>query len=348
MNSLSTARIMPMPAFVSGRAAPTPCARVSRHPQRMVARRAVAQPPEGSVPKLDVAICGEDEGCLIEHWIDAYQSSGNSKRKMVVGGNWKSNGTLASVTELVNGINQAVKDDKDFFEKVDVIVAPPMLHLAAVKSAIDPAVKVAAQNCHFTGNGAYTGEVTADQLADFGIEWVIVGHSERRADPASGYGVMANESSELVAKKTAYAISKGLNVIACIGETLEQREAGATLDVCKEQLAPIVAALSEADWDKVVLAYEPVWAIGTGKSATKEDAQTVHEGIRGYLATAVSPEVASAVRIQYGGSVKPDSAADLGAQLDIDGFLVGGAALAADSFQAIVVNPVSLYPTKFA
>ena len=182
---------------------------------------------------------------------------------------------------------------------------------------------------------------------DFGISWVILGHSERRANEASGYGVMANESSKLVATKTAYAISKGMNVIACIGETLEEREAGRTLDVCKEQLAPIVKALSVKDWDKVVLAYEPVWAIGTGKSATKEDAQSVHEGIRGYLASAVSPEVAAAVRIQYGGSVKPNNCAELGAQLDIDGFLVGGASLDAKSFASIVEDPIRLYPNKF-
>mmetsp|Transcript_8981 Transcript_8981/g.16171 ORF Transcript_8981/g.16171 Transcript_8981/m.16171 type:complete len:356 (-) Transcript_8981:30-1097(-) len=300
------------------------------------------------VPALDLKICGEDEGCLIEHWLDAYKASGNSKRKLVVGGNWKCNGSKTSLAQLVSEINAAAEADPDFFHKVDVIVAPPMLHLAAVLQSIHPSVKVAAQNCHFTGNGAYTGEVSADQLVDFGIDWVIIGHSERRAEPSSGYGVMANESSELIAKKTAYAISKGLNVIACIGETLEEREAGATLDVCKQQLAPIVEALSEEDWEKVVLAYEPVWAIGTGKSATKEDAQAVHEGIRGYIAAAVSPEVAAAVRIQYGGSVKPENCADLGAQADIDGFLVGGASMKGESFKDIVVEPVSLYPDKFA
>lgn len=187
-----------------------------------------------------------------------------------------------------------------------------------------------------------------------------------------------------------YAISKGLNVIACIGETLAEREAGRTLDVCKEQLKPICAALKTEEWSKVVLAYEPVWAIGTGKSATKDDAQKVrqagrgacvvqvlkalvtsrhvaaagvqvwdqvccwalavqvHEGIRGYIATAVSPAVAAALRIQYGGSVSPANAAELGAQLDIDGFLVGGASLKAASFRDIVVEPVSLYAAKFA
>lgn len=120
--------------------------------------------------------------------------------------------------------------------QVDVIVAPPTLHLAAVLTTINSKVKVAAQNCHFGGNGAYTGEVSADQLKDFGINWVILGHSERRASPATGYGVMAAESSALVAKKTKYAVSKGLNVIACIGETLSEREAGKTLDICKEQV----------------------------------------------------------------------------------------------------------------
>lgn len=285
---------------------------------------------------------------MIEHWVEAYNAAGNSKRKMVVGGNWKCNGTQASLAELVAGINESVARSPEFFKNVDVIVAPPMLHLAAVLKRINPAVKVAAQNCHFGGTGAYTGEVSADQLVDFGIEWVIIGHSERRATPASGYGVMANESSELVAKKVKYAISKGMKVIACIGETLAEREAGNTLEVCKDQLKPICALLSEDEWANVVLAYEPVWAIGTGKSATKDDAQKVHEGIRGFLAAAVSPNVAAATRIQYGGSVSPANAAELGAQLDIDGFLVGGASLKSSSFRDIVVEPVSLYPSKFA
>mmetsp|Transcript_9702 Transcript_9702/g.24706 ORF Transcript_9702/g.24706 Transcript_9702/m.24706 type:complete len:358 (+) Transcript_9702:119-1192(+) len=326
-------------------------AQVPRRHQRALRSAVVSLAKTNSgvdVPSLDAKICGEDEGCLIEHWLDAYKAAGNSKRKLIVGGNWKCNGDQASLAQLVAEINAAAESDTDFFDKVDVIVAPPMLHVAAVMQNIHPSVKVAAQNVHFGGNGAYTGEVSADQLVDFGIEWVIIGHSERRADPASGYGVMANESSDLIAQKTAYAIGKGLNVIACIGETLEDREAGRTLEVCKAQLAPICEALSEADWEKVVLAYEPVWAIGTGKSATKEDAQAVHEGIRGYIATAVSPEVAASVRIQYGGSVKPDNCAELGAQPDIDGFLVGGASLQGASFKDIVVEPVSLYPSKFA
>ncbi len=158
---------------------------------------------------------------------------------------------------------------------------------------------------------------------------------------------MANESSALIAKKVKYSISKGLKVIACIGETLSEREAGLTLQVCKDQLKPICEILGPEEWEKVVLAYEPVWAIGTGKSATKDDAQKVHEGIRGYLAAAVSPAVAAATRIQYGGSVTPANCADLGAQPDIDGFLVGGASLKAASFVDIVKDPVSIYPQKF-
>lgn len=159
---------------------------------------------------------------------------------------------------------------------------------------------------------------------------------------------MANESSPLVAKKTKYAVGKGLNVIACIGETLSEREAGKTFEVCKEQLKPICETLTEAEWAQIVIAYEPVWAIGTGKSATKEDAQKIHSEIRGYIATAVSPDVAAAVRIQYGGSVNPQNAADLGAQLDIDGFLVGGASMKAASFQSVITEPANLYPSKFA
>lgn len=300
------------------------------------------------LPALDVKVCGTDEGCLIEHWIEAYEARGNSKRKLVVGGNWKCNGTQASVSELVSGLNKAVKDSPEFFDKVEVIVAPPLLHLAAVKTSLNPKIKVAAQNCHFGGTGAFTGEVAADQLVDLGIEWVILGHSERRATPESGYGLMGNESNELVAKKVKYAVSKGLNVMACIGETLDQREAGSTLDVCKAQLKAIADVLTVEEWSKIVIAYEPVWAIGTGKSATKEDAQAVHAGIRGFLAVAVSPDVAANTRIQYGGSVSPDNCSDLGAQPDIDGFLVGGASLKAVSFKDIVVEPVTLYPNKFA
>jgi len=283
----------------------------------------------------------------VSDWVDAWRVAGGTSRKFVVGGNWKCNGSVESVSELVGSLNAAVEAHEDFFTNCEVIVAPPMLHLAAVHKTMNPLIKVAAQDVHFAGNGAYTGEVSADMLINFGLEWVITGHSERRAAPATGYGVMADESSELIARKTKYALDKGLNVILCIGETLEDREAGNTLAVCKEQLAPAVELLSPEDWSRVVLAYEPVWAIGTGKSATKEDAQDTHEGIRSYLAVAVSPEVASALRIQYGGSVKPENAGELAMQPDIDGFLVGGAALMAESFATIVgatKTPVDLYP----
>lgn len=173
--------------------------------------------------------------------------------------------------------------------------------------------------------GAYTGEIAADMIADNGIDWVITGHSERRT--------IFKESDELVAEKTEYAISKGISVIACIGELLEEREAGNTMKVNERQLTAIAAKVS--DWSKVVVAYEPVWAIGTGKVATPAQAQEVHKALRSWLAANVSAEVAEATRIIYGGSVKPKNSDELAGQPDIDGFLVGGASLKPD-FIAVI------------
>lgn len=188
---------------------------------------------------------------------------------------------------------------------------------------------VALQNCWTGGGGAYTGEISADMLAAEGINWVVLGHSERRALE------IVQETDETVATKTAYAISKGVKVIACIGETLEEREAGNTLSVNERQLKAIADKLSPADWESVVVAYEPVWAIGTGKVATPEQAQEVHAFLRGWLSDNISPAVSEATRIIYGGSVKPANAKDLASQGDIDGFLVGGASLKPDFTEVI-------------
>jgi triosephosphate isomerase len=242
--------------------------------------------------------------------------------KFVVGGNWKCNGNTASITQLVKDLNKGEID-----ADVDVIVAPPMLYLPKVQSPIDRQFKLSAQNCWVSEGGAFTGEVSAEMLADANVPWVILGHSERRA--------LCGESDEFVGKKVAYAIKNGLSVMACIGETLQERESGATQDVCRRQLQAIVNELSAGDWEKVVIAYEPVWAIGTGKVATPEQAQETHAGIRAFMASAVSQDVASKVRIQYGGSVNAGNCEELAKQEDIDGFLVGGASLIGDAFITI-------------
>lgn len=242
--------------------------------------------------------------------------------RFVVGGNWKCNGNTASIATLVKELNS-----EDITADVEVICAPPMVYLPKVQSTLDRKYALSAQNCWVGDGGAFTGEVSADMLVDYGVPWVILGHSERRA--------LCGESDEFVGKKVAHAISKGLSVMACIGETLEERESGVTMDVCKRQLQAIANEISPADWAKVVIAYEPVWAIGTGKVATPEQAQDVHAGIRAFVAQAVSPEVASAVRIQYGGSVNPGNCEELAKMEDIDGFFVGGASLKGPDFVTI-------------
>mmetsp|Transcript_698 Transcript_698/g.2851 ORF Transcript_698/g.2851 Transcript_698/m.2851 type:complete len:316 (-) Transcript_698:224-1171(-) len=242
--------------------------------------------------------------------------------RFVVGGNWKCNGNTASIQKLVQDLNAG-----EITADVEVICALPMIYLPRVQSTLDRKYQLSAQNCWVGEGGAFTGEVAAEMLMDNNIPWVILGHSERRA--------LIGESDEFIGKKVAYAISKGLSVMACIGETLEERERGDTMNVCRRQLQAIVNCISPADWAKVVIAYEPVWAIGTGKVATPEQAQETHAGIRQYMAEAVSPAVASAVRIQYGGSVNAGNCEELARCEDIDGFLVGGASLDGAAFVTI-------------
>jgi triosephosphate isomerase (TIM) len=186
-------------------------------------------------------------------------------------------------------------------------------------------VKVASQNVSVYGTGAYTGEIAAEQLVDFGIEWTLVGHSERRA--------YFHEDNSTVAKKVSNALDAGVSVILCIGETLDQRESGSTNDILKEQLDAVKESVK--DWSKVVIAYEPVWAIGTGKTATPEMAQETHAFIRQWINESVSAETGASTRIIYGGSVNDKNAKDLIGQADLDGFLVGGASLTA-AFKVIV------------
>jgi len=242
-------------------------------------------------------------------------------RKAFVGGNWKCNGTLASTAALVTTLNGAPHTGQD----IDVVVAPSALHLLGVKSQLEPKTLVAAQNINVQGVGAYTGETSAEMLVDAGIEWVILGHSERRH--------VYHETNELTGQKVGVALTKGLHVIACIGEKLDEREAGRTAEVCFAQLAAMLTHVP--DWSKVVIAYEPVWAIGTGKVASPEQAQEAHAQVRGWFSQHVSPDVAASIRIIYGGSVTADNCSALIALSDIDGFLVGGASLKPDFVKII-------------
>ncbi|KAH9604036.1 hypothetical protein KSS87_015022 [Heliosperma pusillum] len=235
-------------------------------------------------------------------------------RKFFVGGNWKCNGTTGEVKKIVETLNAGKIASSDV---VEVVVSPPYVFLTTVKSELRPEIQVAAQNCWVKKGGAFTGEVSAEMLSDLSIPWVILGHSERRA--------LLNESNEFVGEKVAYALSKGLKVIACVGETLEQREAGTTMDVVAAQTKAIADKVT--DWTNVVIAYEPVWAIGTGKVASPEQAQEVHAELRKWLVANISAEVAASTRIIYGGSVSGANCKELAGKPDVDGFLVGGASL---------------------
>lgn len=242
-------------------------------------------------------------------------------------GGWKANGSPASVKQLVEELNSA-KVEVDPTKDVEVVVAPPFPYLSEVKHSLRADYAVAAQNLWNKGPGAWTGETPAAMIKDLGLEWVVLGHSERREN--------CFETSQVVADKTKFAIDTGLSTITCIGEKLEEREGGTTFAVLDAQMKPIAAALSEDDWDKVVLAYEPVWAIGTGKVATPEQAEDVHAYLRKWLADNVSKKVSDSVRILYGGSVNDKNSDELGAKPNIDGFLVGGASLKGGAFTTII------------
>lgn len=242
-----------------------------------------------------------------------------SARKKLVAGNWKMHGSRASNAELLGGILQA----GPFGADVAVCVPAPYLGEVGITLA-KSAISWGAQDCSAHEQGAYTGEVSVGMLAEFGCRYVIVGHSERRA--------YHGETDQQVADKAKIALSKGITPIVCVGETLAQREAGQTEDVVKRQLSVVIHTLGPCIGE-IVVAYEPVWAIGTGKTATPEQAQEVHALLRSQLRAA--SQHADVMQLLYGGSVKPDNAATLFAQPDIDGGLVGGAALKASDFVAI-------------
>ena len=235
------------------------------------------------------------------------------------------NKTAAEATALIKAINEKVGSQT----KVDVAVCPPFTALdAASKALAGSTVKLGAQNMYFEKSGAYTGEIAADMLKEFGCTYVILGHSERRE--------YFKECNCLINKKVKAVLANGMNPILCVGEKLEEREAGKTLDIVSEQTVKGLEGLTAAEAEKVVIAYEPVWAIGTGKTATPEMAQEVHAAIRKILADTFGAEVAEKMQILYGGSMKPENADALLAEKDIDGGLIGGAALKADSFVALI------------
>ncbi|KAF7977370.1 hypothetical protein HWV62_3969 [Athelia sp. TMB] len=255
-------------------------------------------------------------------------------RQFFVGGNFKMNPcSIDDKKALIKILNEA-----DLDPSTEVVIAPPSLYLIPVLETVRKEIKVSAQNCYFKSSGAFTGEISPQQLVNAGIPFVILGHSERRT--------LFGETSDIVAVKTRAALDAGdLSVILCVGETLEQREAGTTAQVVAEQLQAVVKVLKESEWSKIVIAYEPVWAIGTGKVATPAQAQETHADIRKYLTTAISPAVAESTRILYGGSVSAKNCKELGVPIpskemrvtlteiylatlpDVDGFLVGGASL---------------------
>ena len=246
-------------------------------------------------------------------------------RKKIIAGNWKMNVKPSETAALVKGVAEATKD----FANVEIVCCMPAIDVpAAVAAAAGTQVGIGTENCHWKESGAYTGEISTGMILDAGAQYVIIGHSERRQ--------YFGETDETVNLRARAAIAAGLTAIVCVGETLEEREAGKLVEVIERQMNVGLKGVTAADCAKLVIAYEPVWAIGTGKTATPDQAQDVHALIRATLATLVGAETAETVRIQYGGSMKPGNAAELLAKKDIDGGLIGGAALKAADFAGII------------
>ncbi len=246
-------------------------------------------------------------------------------RKHIVGGNWKMNTSREEAKTLAG----ALKDKIGGVTDTDVVLCPPFVYLTDVAEAIAGSnLQLGAQDVYFEDNGAFTGEISTAMLKDVCCQWAIIGHSERRH--------VIGETDETINKKVLKSLNDGLKVILAVGELLEQREAGTTKKVVESQVKVGLEGVEKAKMGDVVLAYEPVWAIGTGKTASPEQAEEVHAMIRALLGELYDGDVAEATRIQYGGSVKPNNAADLFAREDIDGGLIGGASLKPDDFTAIV------------
>ena len=248
-------------------------------------------------------------------------------RKYFIAGNWKMNLNHAEAVALAAGLAEKVGRTS----AVELAVCPPAVYLEAVKQALgDAAIGLGAQNVYFEGNGAFTGELSTAMLRDIGCQYVILGHSERRN--------ILGETNDDVNRKLHAALAAGLTPIVCVGELLEQREAGQTLAVIQNQFEGSLAGISGEDMLRSVIAYEPVWAIGTGKTATPQQAEEVHADLRRMLEKHYNSQIADQVRIQYGGSVKPGNAAELLSQPNIDGALVGGASLKVEDFLGIVAG----------
>jgi triosephosphate isomerase (TIM) len=247
-------------------------------------------------------------------------------RRKVIAGNWKMHNDINESEILINSLKQLLKGKS---VNCDVIICPPFTSLTEASKLIEGSViKLGAQNMHFEDKGAFTGEISASMLNSIGCEYVILGHSERRT--------IFNENDEMINLKIKKAIERGLKPIFCIGETLEEREKEITKDVVKRQMEKGLDGITSDQMKNIIIAYEPVWAIGTGKTATPEQAQEVHEFIRSLVNQIFSQSISESLVIQYGGSVKPENAAELLSQKDIDGALVGGACLKAESFLGII------------
>ncbi len=246
-------------------------------------------------------------------------------RTKIVAGNWKMHKNAEETEDLLNELIAAVPQDKE----VQIVVAPTFVNLAAAVEHLEfTNIYVAAQNMHQAEGGAFTGEISADMLKSIGVKTVILGHSERRA--------YFNETDSIIAAKVATALKHDMTVIFCFGEELKDRQSNNHFNIVEQQLLDGIFFTEAADWENIVLAYEPVWAIGTGETASPEQAQEMHEFIRETVRKKYGSQVADSVRILYGGSVKPENAAEIFAKPDVDGGLIGGASLKASDFAAII------------
>jgi len=253
----------------------------------------------------------------------------NKERKLIIAGNWKMNKTVAEALALVNGLKLELANVKE----VDIVVCPPFTALEAVSQAVlDSNLRLGAQNMSENNVGAFTGEIAAVMLKEFSVRYVILGHSERRQHQ--------KEADSLISKKAQAAHAAALKPIVCVGETLAERDANHTEKVLETQVRGSLAGLTKDQAIETIVAYEPVWAIGTGKTATTEQAQSAHAFIRDVLAKMFDKAAARKIRIQYGGSVKPGNARELMSQPDVDGALVGGASLETRSFADIIKNSI--------
>jgi len=253
----------------------------------------------------------------------------NKARKLIIVGNWKMNKTVAEALDLVKGLKRELANIKE----VDIVICPPFTALSDVsKAVLNTNLRLGAQNMSEHNFGAYTGEIAAGMLKEFSVRYVILGHSERRE--------YQKESDELIAKKAVAAHAASLKPIVCVGETLADRETGRTELVLGTQLRESLAGLSAEQMEETIVAYEPVWAIGTGKNATSQQAQDAHAFVRKQLAAMFDGTVARRVRIQYGGSVKPSNTRELMSQPEVDGALVGGASLEDRGFSDIIKNSI--------